>query len=84
MHDWQLSIVHCLLRLSSRRLNPRPSAAEPIFEAFQTYVRDALNLRPSALPPLPEMCTMCTVYSFSLEGVGQQDVYNVYSVQFST
>ena len=25
------------------------------------------------------MCTMCTVYSFSREGVGQQDVYNVYS-----
>ena len=25
---------------------------------------------------------MCTVYSFPREGVGQQDVYNVYSLQF--
>ena len=55
-----------------------PRRFKPMFEAFQTYVRDALNLRPSALPPFPEMYTVYTDYSFSREGVGQQNVYNVY------
>ncbi len=30
------------------------------------------------------MYTMYTDYSFPREGVGQQDVYNVYRLQFST
>ena len=51
-----------------------------MFEVHWTYVRGGLNLRLSTLPPLPEMCTMCTDYSFPREGVGQQNVYSLCTV----
>ena len=57
-----------------------------MLRSLRCYYNKGVAISPKTLVllPLPGMSTMCTVYSFPREGVVQQNVYNVYSLQFST